>query len=88
MTGFIWSKQENRKLTKLEKIQHRLIQAAKDSDIDEVRELLEDIGLTSDDYKNNPSATAKVRYAWLFPGLTMFFALAIVFLAFIWTSDG
>ncbi|KAF7821698.1 Sphingomyelin synthetase family protein isoform 1 [Senna tora] len=87
MTGFIWSKQADRKLTKLEKIQSRLIQAAKDSDIDEVRELLKDIGLTNEDSKNQ-TATAKEQRAWLFPCLTMFFALVVVTLSFVWTSDG
>ncbi|KAJ1424985.1 Sphingomyelin synthase-like domain [Sesbania bispinosa] len=87
MTGFIWSPQDtsrDRNLTKLEKIQSRLIQASKDSDIDEVRELLKEIELSSDESKNQIT----IKYARLFRSATIAFALTIVVLAFILTSDG
>ncbi|KAE9462709.1 hypothetical protein C3L33_05393, partial [Rhododendron williamsianum] len=50
MTGFIWPTKNvlrDRRLGKLEKIQSRLIQAAKDSDMDEVRVLLKEVELGS-----------------------------------------
>ncbi|XP_061345170.1 protein PHLOEM UNLOADING MODULATOR [Gastrolobium bilobum] len=87
MTGFIWSQvtsRDNRRLTKLEKIQSRLNQAAKDSDIDEVRELLKEIELSSEESKNPTT----IKYARLFRCATIVFALTIVVLAFILTSDG
>lgn len=87
MTGFIWSQQvtsRDRRFTKLEKIQSRLIQASKDSDIDEVRELLKEIGLNSEESKNQTA----IKYAKLFRSVTIAIALTIVVLAFILTSDG
>ncbi|GLT32124.1 hypothetical protein SLA2020_068120 [Shorea laevis] len=87
MTGFIWSakdKNRDRRLSKLDKIHSRLVQAAKDSDMDEVRELLIDVELSSQEYqKKGPS-----RAMWLFAGVTIFSSLVIVLLAFTWTSDG
>ena len=88
MTGFIWSKQtrsRDRRLTKLEKIQGRLIQAAKDSDIDQVRELLEEIEFSSNEESKNQTLR---KNAWLFPCVTIFSTLTIVVLAFTLTSDG
>ncbi|KAI9078637.1 hypothetical protein K1719_039386 [Acacia pycnantha] len=85
MTGFIWSKRANAKLSKLEKIQGKLIQAAKDSDMDEVRDLLKDIGSSSEENKN---LSSKEQYPLWFTCSTMLFALVIVVLAFVLTSDG
>ncbi|KAF7145461.1 hypothetical protein RHSIM_Rhsim04G0148800 [Rhododendron simsii] len=87
MTGFIWPTKNvsrDRRLDKLEKIQSRLIQAAKDSDMDEVRELLKEVELASTQ-DNQPSTS---RAMWLFSGATIFSTLTIVLLAFTWTSDG
>lgn len=87
MTGFIWSAKggtRDSRLTKLGKIQGRLLQAAKDSDMDEVRELLKDVELGNQESpKQGPS-----KVMWLFASGTIFFALSIVILAFTWTSDG
>ncbi|KAE8724189.1 ATP synthase delta chain [Hibiscus syriacus] len=87
MTGFIWSAKggtRDSRLTKLGKIQGRLLQAAKDSDMDEVRELLKDVELGDQEGpKHGPS-----KVMWLFAGGTIFFSLTIVILAFTWTSDG
>ncbi|KAG4910618.1 hypothetical protein JHK87_056734 [Glycine soja] len=87
MTGFIWSHEatsSNRRLTKFEKIQSRLIQASKDSDIDEVRELLKEIELSNEESKNQTG----IKYSRLFRSATIVFALVIVVLAFTLTSDG
>ncbi|KAK7279821.1 hypothetical protein RJT34_24879 [Clitoria ternatea] len=87
MTGFIWSRKatySDRRLTKLEKIQSKLIQASKDSDIEEVRELLREIELGSEENENQTAT----KFAWLAPIATIVFALTIVVLAFILTSDG
>lgn len=87
MTGFIWSQKDasrDRNLSKLEKIQSRLVQAAKDSDIEEVRELLKEIELSSEESKKQTS----IKYSKLFSSATIVFALTIVILAFTLTSDG
>lgn len=87
MTGFIWSNidaRSGRRLSKLEKIQNRLIQAAKDSDMDEVRELLKDIDMSSEESQKKGSN----RAVWFFACVTMFSALTMVLLAFTLTSDG
>ncbi|XP_057974141.1 protein PHLOEM UNLOADING MODULATOR [Malania oleifera] len=70
------------RLTKLEKIQSKLVQAAKDSDIDEVRDLLKEIEFGRQGSRD-PS-----RAMWVFACLTIFSSLTIVLLAFTWTSDG
>ena len=74
----------SRRLAKLERIQGRLIQAAKDSDMDEVRELLKEVELRSQESQHKGHS----RYLWLFSCATIFLALTIVLLAFTWTSDG
>ncbi|XP_059630334.1 protein PHLOEM UNLOADING MODULATOR [Cornus florida] len=86
VTGFIWpAKDASRasRLNKLEKIQGRLLQAAKDFDIEEVRELLKEIELG-----NQERPSGKNKAMLLFSGATIFFALTIVLLTFILTSDG
>jgi len=87
MTGYIWPVKDasrGRRLTKLEKIQGRLIQAAKDSDMDKVRELLEEVEIGSQESQNK----GPNRAMWVFACATFFSALTIVLLAFTWTSDG
>lgn len=87
MTAFIWPLKDasrDRRLSKLEKIQGRLIQAAKDSDMDEVRELLKEVELSNQVSQNTQSKLI----IWLFPCATIFLALTIVLLAFAFTSDG
>lgn len=67
MTGFIWSAKDRykqRRLIKLEKIHNRLVQAAKDSDMDEVRKLLTGIELSNEETQEN----APSRAMWLFAG--------------------
>lgn len=87
MTGFLWSSKSGlreRKLAMLEKIQGRLIHAAKDSDIDEVRELLKEVEQGSQEsHSRGPSKTM-----WLFACATTFFTISVVLLAFTLTSDG
>ncbi|GER37631.1 sphingomyelin synthetase family protein [Striga asiatica] len=87
MTGLFWPVKDNSRysrLDKLEKIQSRLVQAAKDSDMDEVRELLKEVEFSSQATGQKP----KSRAMWLFSGATIFFAIVIVLLAFTLTSDG
>ncbi|KAF2291140.1 hypothetical protein GH714_020326 [Hevea brasiliensis] len=87
MTGYIWPTKDvtkSRKLLKLEKIQSRLVQAAKDSDMDEVRELLKEVELSSQESQNKGQS----KSMWLFACVTIFSALTIVLLAFTLTSDG
>lgn len=87
MTGFLWpakNASRDRKLAVLEKIQGSLIQAAKDSDIDEVRELLKEVEMNRHHSQNKGSNWA----TRLFACATIFFSLTIVLLAFTLTSDG
>ncbi|XP_010260974.1 PREDICTED: uncharacterized protein LOC104599921 [Nelumbo nucifera] len=86
MTGFIWSAKDRstrNRLAQLEKIQSRLIQAAKDSDMDEVRELLKEVDLAGQE-----SQAFTDQAMWVFACVTIAFALTVVILAFTWTSDG
>ncbi|GFP86912.1 hypothetical protein PHJA_000835000 [Phtheirospermum japonicum] len=86
MVGLFWPLKDTSRYSQLdrfEKIQSRLVQAAKDSDIDEVRELLKEVELTS-----QVGQKPKSRAMWLFSGATIFFAIVIVLLAFTLTSDG
>lgn len=86
MTRLFWPIKDTsryNRLNKLEKIQSRLLQAAKDSDMDEVRELLNEVELSS-----QVSQKPNSRAMWLFSGATIFFAIVIVLLAFTLTSDG
>jgi hypothetical protein len=87
MTGFIWPPKDVsrvRRLTRLEKIQGRLIQAAKDSDMEKVRELLEEVEIGSEESQNKGPSRAMLVLACAI----IFSALTIVLLALTWTSDG
>ncbi|KAL4296320.1 hypothetical protein GQ457_12G013090 [Hibiscus cannabinus] len=83
MTGFIWSVRDGR-LAKLGKIQGKLVQAAKDCDMDQVRELLKDVELRNEEGPRKGGS----KVMWLFASGTMFFSLTIVILAFTFTTDG
>ncbi|KAL0432294.1 UNVERIFIED_CONTAM: hypothetical protein Slati_2563700 [Sesamum latifolium] len=86
MTGLFWPIKDasrDSRLDKLDKIQSRLLQAAKDSNIDAVRQLLNEVELSSQ-VSQKPGS----RLMWLFSGATIFFTLVIVLLAFTLTSDG
>lgn len=85
MTGFLWSTKDasrGRRLNKLEMVQGRLTQAAKDGDLDEVRALLEGVEMSSEESQN------KGRAMQLFAVGTIFTSLTIVLLAFTLLSDG
>ncbi|XP_059455511.1 protein PHLOEM UNLOADING MODULATOR [Corylus avellana] len=87
MTGFIWPREDasrGRRLIKLEKIQGRLIQAAKDSDMEKVRELLEEVETGSQESKSKGPSRAMLVLA----SAIILSALTIVLLALTWTSDG
>ncbi|XP_074280294.1 protein PHLOEM UNLOADING MODULATOR [Silene latifolia] len=86
MTGFLWSSKnlsKNKKLVKLDKIHGKLIQAAKDSDMEGVRELLKEVELDSQKEQKVNS-----KLLWLFPLVTTISTFTIVILAFTHTSDG
>lgn len=87
VTGFIWQAKDasrSKRLKKLEKIEGRLIKAAKDSDMERVRALLKEVESSSQERRNGPSRVPP----WLFPCVIIFSALTIVLLAFVLTSDG
>lgn len=88
MTRFIWPMKDaakKRRLNKLEKIQSRLVQAAKDSDLEQVQELLQEVELSSDTQEGQKF---KGKAMQLFAAVTSISAITIVLLAFTWTSDG
>lgn len=85
MTGFLWPIKDGsreKRLNKFEKIQGKLIQAAKDGDVDEVRDLLKGVELSSEE------SPKKGRAMQFFAVGTVFTALTIVLLAFTLLSDG
>uniref|UniRef100_A0A0D6R6F4 Sphingomyelin synthase-like domain-containing protein n=1 Tax=Araucaria cunninghamii TaxID=56994 RepID=A0A0D6R6F4_ARACU len=84
-TGFIWSAKDRSKALKLEKlaqIEGKLVQAAKDADLDKVRELLNQV--------DNPIQGQKpTKWAlWGFATFIIIFSLGIGLLAFTLTSNG
>ncbi|XP_049391166.1 protein PHLOEM UNLOADING MODULATOR [Solanum stenotomum] len=86
MTGLFWPMKDQSKATRLrrlEKIQGRLMRAAKDDDIEEIRELLKEVEVSSHVRENSSS-----KAMWLFSGGTIIFTLSMVLLAFTLTSDG
>lgn len=86
LIGLFWpvkDESKDRRLVKLEKIQGRLMRAAKDYNMDEVRALLKEVELSS-----HVSQTPRSKVLWLFSGATIIFTLTIVLLAFTLTSDG
>ncbi|XP_060198609.1 protein PHLOEM UNLOADING MODULATOR [Lycium barbarum] len=86
MTGLFWPMKDQSKdtrLRRLEKIQGRLTRAAKDDNIEEIRELLKEVEVS-----NKVRENSKSKAMWLFSGGTIIFTLSVVFLAFTLTSDG
>ena len=96
MTGFIWSAKDassrSKRLSRLEKIHGRLIQAAKDSDMDNIRELLKAVETDTPESHSSSSSSGRVRVRsramWVFASATILSALTVVFLALTWTTDG
>lgn len=87
MTGFIWSnKRKSKQTVRLEKIQNRLIHAAKDSDMETVRRLVEEIEVSLGEEKQ--SGVVSKRAMTVFACATVIMTLGIVVLALTLTSDG
>ncbi|KAF7001779.1 hypothetical protein CFC21_017380 [Triticum aestivum] len=86
MTWFIWSARDAsraRRLAKLEEVQSRLIHAAKDADVNEIRDLLKEVELAGHD---KPGFSQRAILA--FAAATIIFTLTCVVLALTLTSDG
>ncbi|KAJ8531282.1 hypothetical protein K7X08_026716 [Anisodus acutangulus] len=86
MTRLFWPVKDQSKdtrLRRLEKIQGRLMRAAKDDNIEEIRELLKEVEVSNQVRENSSS-----KAMWLFSGGTIIFTLSMVLLAFTLTSDG
>lgn len=86
MTGFIWSAKDatkTKRLAKLDEVQSRLIHAAKDSDIDEIRDLLKEVERAGQERRGSSQWAI-----WLFAGTTITVSLIMVLVAFMLTSDG
>ncbi|CAI0427161.1 unnamed protein product [Linum tenue] len=86
VTGFVWPpRKSGRRVARLEKVQGRLIQAAKDSDMEKVRELLNEVEMGDEEGGEEKGLS---RLMLTFSGVTVFSVLTLVILAFTWTSDG
>lgn len=86
MTGFLWPLKNTSREAKQNKLEKKLYQAAKDSDSDQVRDLLKQVEESSTNQSKNEGG--KERAMQFFAGGTIIFALAVVVLAFVLTSDG
>ncbi|XP_078434709.1 sphingomyelin synthetase family protein isoform X2 [Wolffia australiana] len=88
-TRFIWSAKDlaaHGRAAKLEEVHPRLVRAAKDSDMDEVRAILKEIDATF--AVENHRQRFSQRALMAFGGFTIVFAISCVLLAFSLTSDG
>ncbi|KAF3791615.1 hypothetical protein EJ110_NYTH14086 [Nymphaea thermarum] len=86
LTGFIWSAKDAarmKRLAKLDEVQGRLIQAAKDADLGEIRDLIEEVERAGQDGRKSSK-----RMIWAFASFTIIISLGLGLLAFTWTTDG
>ncbi|KAJ1279444.1 hypothetical protein BS78_04G157100 [Paspalum vaginatum] len=86
MTGFLWSAREDsqsRRLAKLDVVQKRLFRAAKDSDITEIKSLLNEVELAGQEKKGFSQ-----RIIFFFAAAVIIFIVLFVLLAFTLTNDG
>lgn len=84
-TSFIWTSKDRlqeARLQALAKIEGRIMQAAKDGDVNNVRQLLEQV--EGDNKERRPSQVVVVIAA----SIVTTFSLGIALLAFVWTADG
>ena len=86
MTGSLWSAMEtnrSRRLSKLDEVQKRLFRAAKDSDVFEIRNLLNEVELAGQEKKGFSQ-----RFIFSFAAAVIVFTVLFVLLAFTLTNDG
>nr|CAB3446833.1 unnamed protein product [Digitaria exilis] len=86
MTRFLWSAREtnrSRRIAKLDEVQNRLFRAAKDSDIVEIRSLLNAVELAGQEKKGFSQ-----RIIFTFAAAIIVFILLFILLAFALTNDG
>jgi len=86
MTGSLWSAMEtnrSRRLSKLDEVQKRLFRAAKDSDVFEIRNLLNEVELAGQEKKGFSQ-----RVLFSFAAALIVFTVLFVLLAFTLTNDG
>lgn len=86
MTGFLWSAREtnrSRRIAKLDEVQNKLFRAAKDSDIVEIRSLLNAVELAGQEKKGFSQ-----RIIFSFAAAIIVFILLFILLAFALTNDG
>eukprot|EP00267_Zea_mays_P039898 XP_008679231.1 uncharacterized protein LOC103654181 [Zea mays] len=86
MTAFLWSTMESnrsRRLSKLDEVQKRLFRAAKDSDVLEIRSLLNEVELAGQEKKGFSQ-----HVIFSFAAALIVFTFLFVLLAFTLTNDG
>ena len=86
MTGFLWSTMESnrsRRLSKLDEVQKRLFRAAKDSDVLEIKSLLNEVELAGQEKKGFSQ-----HVIFSFAAALIVFIFLFVLLAFTLTNDG
>lgn len=84
-TSFLWTnndKLQEARLQSLAKIEGKIMQAAKDGDVSNVRQLLKQ--LEDDNKEKKPSQFVVIIAA----SMVTTFSLALALLAFVWTADG
>ena len=85
-TGFIWSAKDTSKAkraAKFDEVRTRLVQSARDYDVDEIREILEEIEIAGQDKE-----TLSKRTIMVFGSVVVLFTFTIVVLALTLTTDG
>ncbi|KAF3337667.1 hypothetical protein FCM35_KLT18254 [Carex littledalei] len=85
-TSFIWSAKDTskaRRAAKFDEVRTRLVQSARDYDVDEIREILEEIEIAGQDKE-----TLSKRTIMVFGSVVVLFTFTIVVLALTLTTDG
>ncbi|KAM3306213.1 hypothetical protein P3S67_013083 [Capsicum chacoense] len=83
--GIFWPMKDRSKDTRLhslKKIQGRLMRAAKDDDIEEIRKLLKEVEVSDQVMKDSSS-----KAVWLFSGGTIISTLRLILITFTLTRD-
>ncbi|KAG9444273.1 hypothetical protein H6P81_015613 [Aristolochia fimbriata] len=86
ISSFLWSARDTNRAKRLDKfdaVQGKLMQAVKDSDLDEVREILRTVELAGQGRHNTREWAIRA-----FAAVTIVSSLIMCLLAFLWTSDG
>lgn len=85
-TSFLWSAKDTskaRRAAKFDQVRTRLVQSAKDYDVDQIRKILEEVEVAGQDRE-----TLSKRAVIVFGSVVVLFTFTCVLLALILTADG